>query len=157
MNTEEQIIVTGINMTRGECDAMSCDNYLSQHHIVLCTHVDEETPKKGYFWWIHCCIHKRFRCWKKRSRRQPHTETVPQRETQHEEHAEVTAEVPMITAEVPTITEEVPIITAEVPPITAEARDSPLIEMKSETPDQGTNQTKKTKKHWHHHRKKNQV
>ena len=68
------------------------------------------------------------------------TETVPQREAQQEEHAEVTAEVPSVTAKVPSITAEMSPVTAEVLTITAEARDSSSIEMKFETPNQGTNQ-----------------
>ena len=53
-----------------ECDAVSLDNYLSQHHVVLHTYLEEETPKKGCFGWIRCCIPKRFkRWWKRRSQR----------------------------------------------------------------------------------------
>ena len=49
-----------------ECDAVSLDNYLSQQHVVLHTYVEEETPKKGCFGWIRCCIPKRFKRWWKR-------------------------------------------------------------------------------------------
>ena len=78
------------------------------------------------------------------------------------EVATVTADLPAITTEVPPVTAEVPFVAVEVPPIiskpppiTARAKDSQLIKIESETPNEGANQTKKTKKCPRHHKRKN--
>ena len=94
MKREEKIITTSITMTGGECDAVSLETYLSQHHVVLHTHVEEETPRKGCFGWIRCCVPKRLkRWWKRRSRRQHNTETVCGAQCQAEDSGSAPAQL----------------------------------------------------------------